>query len=228
MKSGSLNLLERSGSVQACNGIGLPLPLPFFLRWLSTSALGFTPALHEEVFGLREEDLKMWLWYLLCCAALCYVCIISYLKVTLYHRLCWFYPYHSTLLLITSVRTTFPTKPILFEFINFTVFYRLQATEPFITQYYPCPYFVLCLRSNSSPYPRIFVFMQNGSARTVTCTLTLAQECGLCTGETFTAFQKTRVNSVDKGTAVIGTKKDPTAEWHMDSLLWLYKIFTPT
>ena len=27
LKSGSLNLLELSGSVQACNGIGLPLPL---------------------------------------------------------------------------------------------------------------------------------------------------------------------------------------------------------
>ena len=29
MKSGSLNLLESSGPVQACNGIPLPLPLPF-------------------------------------------------------------------------------------------------------------------------------------------------------------------------------------------------------
>jgi hypothetical protein len=28
MKSGSLNLLEPSGPVQACNGIALPLPLP--------------------------------------------------------------------------------------------------------------------------------------------------------------------------------------------------------
>jgi len=27
-KSGSLNLLEPSGPVQACNGIALPLPLP--------------------------------------------------------------------------------------------------------------------------------------------------------------------------------------------------------
>jgi len=56
----------------------------------------------------------------------------------------------------------------------------------------------------------------------------LAQECGLWTRETSTAFQKTRVRTVDKGTAVIGIKKDPTAEWHMDSLLWLYRIFTPT
>ena len=31
LKSGSLNLLELSGPVQACNGIALPLPLPFTL-----------------------------------------------------------------------------------------------------------------------------------------------------------------------------------------------------
>ena len=30
LKSGSLNYLEPSGPVQACNGIGLPLPLPFY------------------------------------------------------------------------------------------------------------------------------------------------------------------------------------------------------
>jgi len=28
MKSGNLNLLERSGQLQACNGTALPLPLP--------------------------------------------------------------------------------------------------------------------------------------------------------------------------------------------------------
>jgi len=28
------------------------------VRWSSTSALYITPALHEEVFGLRQEDLK--------------------------------------------------------------------------------------------------------------------------------------------------------------------------
>ena len=28
MKPGSINLLETSGPVQACNGIALPLPLP--------------------------------------------------------------------------------------------------------------------------------------------------------------------------------------------------------
>jgi hypothetical protein len=32
MKCGSFNLLEPSGSVQACNGIALPLPLPFTLH----------------------------------------------------------------------------------------------------------------------------------------------------------------------------------------------------
>ena len=31
-KSGSLSLLEPSGPVQACNGIALPLPLPFLHR----------------------------------------------------------------------------------------------------------------------------------------------------------------------------------------------------
>jgi hypothetical protein len=30
LKSGSLNLLEPSGPVQACNGIALPLPLPWY------------------------------------------------------------------------------------------------------------------------------------------------------------------------------------------------------
>ena len=30
-KSGSLNLLEISGPVQACNGIALPLPLPLHM-----------------------------------------------------------------------------------------------------------------------------------------------------------------------------------------------------
>jgi len=29
LKYGSLNLLESSGPVQACNGIALPLPLPY-------------------------------------------------------------------------------------------------------------------------------------------------------------------------------------------------------
>jgi hypothetical protein len=31
LKSGSLNLLEPSGPVKACNGIALPLPLPMFI-----------------------------------------------------------------------------------------------------------------------------------------------------------------------------------------------------
>jgi len=38
LKSGSLNLLEPSGPVQACNGIALPLPVPFFTyQWWRTS-----------------------------------------------------------------------------------------------------------------------------------------------------------------------------------------------
>jgi len=38
LKSGSLNLLEPLGPVQACNGIALPLPLPSYYD----SALLFT------------------------------------------------------------------------------------------------------------------------------------------------------------------------------------------
>jgi len=30
MKSGNLNFLDPSGPLQACNGTGLPLPLPFY------------------------------------------------------------------------------------------------------------------------------------------------------------------------------------------------------
>jgi len=36
MKSGSLNLLETSGPVQACNGIALPLLYPFVVRFSGT------------------------------------------------------------------------------------------------------------------------------------------------------------------------------------------------
>jgi len=32
LKSGSLNLLEPSGPLQACNGIALPLPLLHYIR----------------------------------------------------------------------------------------------------------------------------------------------------------------------------------------------------
>ena len=36
LKSGNLSLLETSGSVQACNGFALPLPLPFFTNVIFT------------------------------------------------------------------------------------------------------------------------------------------------------------------------------------------------
>jgi hypothetical protein len=43
LKSGSLNLLEPLGPVQACNGIDLPLPLPLPLDGTSSDInLGFT------------------------------------------------------------------------------------------------------------------------------------------------------------------------------------------
>ena len=37
LKSGSLNLLEPSGPVQACNGIGLPLLTPYLLNSMQLS-----------------------------------------------------------------------------------------------------------------------------------------------------------------------------------------------
>ena len=42
MKSGSLNLLEPSGPVQACNGTALPLPLPFINEVTTTLLPGAT------------------------------------------------------------------------------------------------------------------------------------------------------------------------------------------
>jgi hypothetical protein len=39
LKSGSLNLLEPSGPVKACNGIALPLPLPLHAVELHLSGL---------------------------------------------------------------------------------------------------------------------------------------------------------------------------------------------
>jgi len=37
LKSGSLNLLEPSGPVQACNGIALPFTLPYLLQTVYTA-----------------------------------------------------------------------------------------------------------------------------------------------------------------------------------------------
>jgi hypothetical protein len=47
MKSGSLNLLEPSGPVQACNGIALPLPLPLL-----------APSQNSDLYSHFLENLK--------------------------------------------------------------------------------------------------------------------------------------------------------------------------
>jgi len=46
LKSGGLNFLEPSGLAQACNGIALPLPLPFAL---STKHRYWTPSIRLDV-----------------------------------------------------------------------------------------------------------------------------------------------------------------------------------
>ena len=51
-KSGSLNLLEPSGSVQACNGIALPLTFPII--WNSHGSL--PPSLHLPTLLLTVHD----------------------------------------------------------------------------------------------------------------------------------------------------------------------------
>jgi hypothetical protein len=46
LKSGSLNLLEPSGPVQACNGIALPLPLQYiYIQYTSEDQDGRIPKL---------------------------------------------------------------------------------------------------------------------------------------------------------------------------------------
>ena len=52
LKSGSLNLLEPSGSVQASNGIALPLPLPY--RAVNTLYLGY---IKESVKPLKTKTI---------------------------------------------------------------------------------------------------------------------------------------------------------------------------
>jgi hypothetical protein len=72
MKSGSLNLLEPSGPVQACTGIALPLPLPLpftyniqtnlQMDWLSPPHIpkseNLTVQMNENIpyfYGIRDE-----------------------------------------------------------------------------------------------------------------------------------------------------------------------------
>jgi hypothetical protein len=60
MKSGSLNLLEPSGSVQACNGIALPLPLPYLGIFTSISNLNKTGV---ELYRMPKH--LMWEFHIL-------------------------------------------------------------------------------------------------------------------------------------------------------------------
>jgi hypothetical protein len=53
LKSGSLTLLKRSGSVKACNGIALPLPLPIF-HFYKVSKLHF----RRRTSGLAERQVN--------------------------------------------------------------------------------------------------------------------------------------------------------------------------
>ena len=61
LKSGSLNLLELSGPVQACNGIALPLPVPSArrhnpeLRSVIPTAVG-TWILSSQIFDHHEAQ----------------------------------------------------------------------------------------------------------------------------------------------------------------------------
>jgi hypothetical protein len=56
MKSGNLSLLEPSGPVQACNGIDLPLPLPYSCV-LSVDC--FVVAVPEINFDISDADNAM-------------------------------------------------------------------------------------------------------------------------------------------------------------------------
>jgi len=56
LKSGSLNLLEPSGPVQACNGIALPLPLQFTLIALQGPP-DITKAINQLAMNSRKKQL---------------------------------------------------------------------------------------------------------------------------------------------------------------------------
>ena len=64
LKSGSLNLLEPSGPVQACNGIALPLPYismrfgSFWGTFWSSIAAGISVQIHHQNFFVIEVSLQ--------------------------------------------------------------------------------------------------------------------------------------------------------------------------
>jgi hypothetical protein len=58
LKSGSLNLLERSGPVQACNGIAVPLPAKYEIQnSVPTVFINFcVPAYKEIIYDLLKAS----------------------------------------------------------------------------------------------------------------------------------------------------------------------------
>jgi len=62
LKSGCFNLLEPSGSVQACNGIDLPLPLPLSMFKLFNSSVHCTVHLHLKKIKLQCASQKFTDW----------------------------------------------------------------------------------------------------------------------------------------------------------------------
>ena len=57
LKSGSLNLLEPSGPLQACNGIALPLPFTHFCYRLSRPQGRSENEIYNDTIGNRTRDL---------------------------------------------------------------------------------------------------------------------------------------------------------------------------
>ena len=63
MKSGSLNSLEPSGPLQACNGTALPLPLPLFVSIQVSDVcvkVSFIIVLFSLNFSCRENKVYTW------------------------------------------------------------------------------------------------------------------------------------------------------------------------
>jgi hypothetical protein len=58
LKSGSLNILEPSGPVQACNGIALPLPLLFNINFFGSLCSGDMLIIGAQVVAATQMVLE--------------------------------------------------------------------------------------------------------------------------------------------------------------------------